>query len=1516
MSEDVLDSVGFHPVIKRWFKQRFAYPSPPQQHGWPSIAAAKHTLILAPTGSGKTLAAFLWSIDQLFRQSLSVETHQFSENRSGIHTLYISPLKALNNDIHRNLRAPLTEIDLLARANDIEVPQISVALRTGDTPSYVRQSMLRHPPHILITTPESLYLLLGTERGRELFRELKYVIVDEIHAISNNKRGVHLSLSLERMMALCRNEPVRIGLSATQKPLERIAAFLSGQNYDNVNGICVPRPIQIIDCGQRKDIDLKVTTPVKTFSELPESSVWQAVYHNLYELIQAHKTTLVFAGMRAQTEKIARALNQIHRQVAGDPAAELALAHHGSISREARYNIEARLKAGNIPAVIATASLELGIDIGSIDLVVHLEAPRSVSGALQRVGRSGHLLAATRKGRIIVLYPADLDDAVAIARSMVAADIEETCIPENALDVLAQQIVAEVAVKSWNFDDLYHLVLGSYCYRELPLSAFRSVVTMLCGTVADIPLQALNSRLNWDRVNNRLIARRGSRLAAMLNGGTIPDRGYYGVYLENANVKLGEVEEEFAFESRVGEVFFLGNSEWLIKLILQDRIVVGPVAAINPKAPFWKGGILFRDYSTSSKIGEFRRILLERMDRGQAEQWLMQECSADENTAHNLVDYFTRQRKRGRKIATDRQVVAEVTIDRGGNPLLMLHAPFGARVNGAWAIALSAALEQHFLTQFQYSFDDDGILIRLPETTEPLPLEKLFTLSASEIEAYLIKALPQSPVFLVHFRYNAARSLMLPRSHPGKRIPLWLQRLRASDLLQVTSKHKEFPVIVETYRECLQDVFDLAALKKISGEIESGRIRCKFVYTSIPSPMAAGILFKFVSVYLYEADHSRQPREGLNVSSEILEEILEGSQVPALLTPELILQAERRWQHLDPYFQAATAEDLFSIIEKLGPIGEENLVSRCKVDPKPWLEELKAADRINLSEQTAGNKSQRVWSLNQIKPEVPDADAQADLSASVQRYLRARGPVTIDRIETDLALPQPLISDTLNRMLADKQVVRGRLVEGLVEEHWCDRHNFTRLYRTAVARRRTVQHPADRNMFNRFLLKWHRIAQPEQSWREVFQRYRGYRFPPDFFESEILKSRYSGTRLSAWQDRLAEFEAHISNGEVIVHSGRNGETGRRYVEFRMRGEGSLFGDKQVLMDAANNLNSSAKIVFDFLHENGASYGRDLESGTGLTPAVLHQALKEMAEKGLVSCENYQSFMIAFQSAANPSTLRRSPLISRPQGIRSKGPRPRGSSRAELRQKLQHRSRIQDSRWFLTTSFAIMGKPIDKNQRVEQQARLLLQRYGILVKEWYRREQGLLAWYHLFQVLKRLEWQGEIRRGYFVSGLSGVQFALPEALELLEKVCQTPISGDGHPILLSSLDPALPFGGGINWGQIDSQGNFLKLIRSASNHLALVDGEIVMAGENFFQRILILKDLSQHTWHLMVNRLQEYMRMPYPVKPLNRIEIHQINNLAAATSPLANYLQEAGFEKDGARLVLWPSAAEKSIGHGA
>ena len=1509
MPGEVLKSVGFHPVIEQWFKRRFKTPSRPQKDGWPSIAAGNHTLILAPTGSGKTLTAFLWSIDQLFLKSLETDNREFDQNAFGVHTLYISPLKALNNDIHHNLKEPLKEIQQQAVNRGLASPPIRVAVRTGDTPSHVRQSMLRKPPHILITTPESFYLLLTSARGRELFRKLQYVIVDEIHAVCNNKRGVHLSLSMERMAALCQNEPVRIGLSATQKPLDRIAAYLGGRTYPSARKTnSIARPVKIIDCGQRKQMDLKVITPVTSFRELPESSVWQPVYHKLYELIQAHSTTLIFAGMRAQTEKIARELNRLHQQLIGDPQAELALAHHGSISRQARQTIEARLKIGDIPAVIATASLELGIDIGSIDLVVHLEAPRSVTGGLQRIGRSGHLLSATSKGRIMVLYPSDLDDAASIARCMHRADIEKTRIPENALDVLAQHIVAEVAIKNWEYEDLYHLVCQSYCYRNLSRMLFRSVVEMLSGRFADIPQQAFQPRLNWDRVNNCLIARRGSRMLAVMNGGTIPDRGYYGVYLENSNVKLGEVEEEFVFESRVGEVFFLGNSEWLIKQITTDRVIASPVAAINPRAPFWKGDILHRDYSTSKKIGSFRRQLVAKIQNGKANKWLMEKCFVDKNTAANLVSYFDRQKKIGNLIATDKQVVAEWTIDSGGQSILLIHAVFGARVNGAWAIALSAALDQHYQIQIQYSFDDDGILFRLPDAIEPPPFDWLFKLTAQKIEQFLMAALPQTTVFQVHFRYNTARALMLPRSHPGKRIPLWLQRLRASDLLQAVGERAEFPIIIETFRECLNDVLDLAALKTIIEDLNNNRIRIDLIDTPLPSPMAAGILFKFVSVHLYETEQIRKKASGSALSSDLLHEILDQPKIPAIVTYEMISQAERRWQHLDLHFQAASREDVFSIIEKLGPIDDENLKRRCKHDPTRWLSELKNADRISSSNVRSGEKFLRSWRIREVHTATPDKNDRESIGGRIRKFMRVRGPVSTTAIADHLNLPSHLLRRALEDMRRQKELVYGQLIADGREKQWCDRHNFTQLYRMAIARRRTVQAPATGLMFTSFLLEWHRISKFEKSLKELILRYRGIRFPLNFFESEILRSRYHNTDVAKFNAKLAQFEALIASGEVIVHSGRSNDTGNRYVEFGIRGEGNLLTEEQNLLTAAENLSKPAKTIYFFLKEHGASYARDIQWATDLSNLALNRGLQELADKSLIGCEAYQTFMLIYQSQANAedSTSENYLLTKGKQHLKMQYRRHR-TKKSNLRKSIRDTSKIKDARWFLTNSLVIMGRPMDIHERAQNQARLLLQRYGILVKEWYRREHGLLPWYQIFQVLKRLEWQGEIRRGYFVSGLSGVQFALPEALELLQSKIRPTASPQSDPILLNTKDPALPYGGGIDWGLTDTNGYPLKVKRSASNHLIFMDGIAIIYCERYFQHLTILQSFPQNTWESLSRIFKNYLKLTRPLKRVNRIDIHVINGHPAATGSFSDQLVKSGFEKDAGHLILWPSA---------
>ena len=699
----------------------------------------------------------------------------------------------------------------------------------------------------------------------------------------------------------------------------------------------------------------------------------------------------------------------------------------------------------------------------------------------------------------------------------------------------------------------------------------------------------------------------------------------------------------------------------------------------------------------------------------------------------------------------------------------------------------------------------------------------------------------------------------------------------------------------------------MKALKTIITDIHKKTIGLHVVDTSIPSPMAAGILFKFVSVYLYEEDQSRQSRQGISVHSELLNDILDQQNIPAIITPEIIARAERRWQYLDPHFQAVSKEDLFSIIEKLGPIDEAGLIIRCRGKVSLWLTELQRANRILSMDQDFEGHRRRLWQVNAGGADRSGETDQTNIVKRVQRYLETRGPVTTQAMAVDLKQRPSSINAALEHLYQQKKVVHGSLIADTQEMHWCDRHNFAQLYRMAVAGRRSVQKPADRATFNRFLLEWHRLSKPEQALPEVIQRYRGYRFPLYFFEREILFSRYHNTVPSHFRTRVAEFEELISDGDIIVHAGRANDNGQPYIEYRSRGEGNLWTDRGDLLAEVEDLSGAGKTVYDFLQENGASYGRDLEWGTGLRSPALNQALQELAEKGLVSCENYPSFLLVLGSPIEPRRINSQDLLSGgripPRKLKT---RHRPTKKSDIRKKIQDRGRIRDGRWFLTTSAVIMGNPIDQQQRADMQARLLLHRYGILVKEWYRRESGLLPWYQIFQVLKRLEWQGEIRRGYFVSGLSGIQFALPQALELLDKINREPAAGDHNPILLCTMDPSLPYGSGMDWGFVDPYGTPLKVVRSATNHLASAGGHIVMYSESFFQRLSIPAELPEQKLGLIARTIREYLKMPRPLRPRNRIEVRQINAQPASRSPFADQLIKAGFEKNGQQLVLWPS----------
>ncbi len=851
MASSVDPLSDFHPLVREWFTETLGTPSAPQDEGWPAIASGRHTLILAPTGTGKTLAAFLWELNALITEGLEAPL------ANGVHLLYISPLKALNNDIQRNLDRPLAQLRRRFEDAGLHFPEIRVGVRTGDTPPSQRQRMIRKSPHILITTPESLNIMLTSLRGRGMFATTRTVIVDEIHAVAGTKRGAHLAVTLERLVEQASagvNGPQRIGLSATQRPLDEIARFLGGTD----------REVAIVDCGLTKELQLAVRSPVPDLAKV-DGSVWPSVAKLVLDEVRRWRTTLVFVNNRAQAERIAARVNNLAEE-------ELAQPYHGSIARERRLDLERRLKNGELRALVTTSSLELGIDIGSVDLVIQLQSPKRVSAALQRVGRAGHTLGVASRGLFVPTFRDDAVETAAIIAAMREGEVEPTRVIQNALDVLAQVIVAAVSVDDWDADDLLALLRRAYPYHALPRSAYDETLAMLSGKYPSEVAAELEARLSYDRATNVLSGSRASRLTAVISGGTIPDRGLYTVNLAD-RTRLGELDEEFVHESRVGDVFQLGSSTWRIAEIGHDRVVVTPAPGAPARMPFWHGEYSARSVALSSRVGELRRELNE----GVSDDVLRSRYECDEATINTLRRYIDSQRLATGIVPDDRNIVVEHFRDETGSVRVVIHAAFGGRVNAPWAMALAhRARESLGGADVQVQTTDDGIMIRMPELGALPPIATLMSITPAEAEQLVMEEVGASSLFGARFRMNAGRALLLPRGMPSKRMPLWLQRLKALDLLQVVRDFPSFPILVETYREVLQDAFDVEALKDVLRALEEKRIAVHVVNTDIPSPFAASLQFGFVMDWLYGDDTPRAEQRAalLSLDRAMLDEIM------------------------------------------------------------------------------------------------------------------------------------------------------------------------------------------------------------------------------------------------------------------------------------------------------------------------------------------------------------------------------------------------------------------------------------------------------------------------------------------------------------------------------------------------------------------------------------------------------------------------------------------------------------------
>ncbi len=1486
---------AFSPPTRAWFEASFAEPTLAQAQAWPAIASGEHVLLSAPTGSGKTLAAFLWALDRLSTQAGQHENAMAPVPAGGgVRVVYVSPLKALSYDIERNLRAPLRGIG----AN------VSVGIRTGDTSQAERAAMMRKPPEILITTPESLYLILGS-RARAMLGTVETVIVDEIHAVASVKRGAHLALTLERLEEQVRSVGSRdapgvqrVGLSATQNPLDEVGRFLVGPT----------RKVRILDTGVRKPLDLRIHVPVESMgnlagpagpqsddplqpvqgSESTRNSIWPAIYPELLRLVGEHRSTIVFVNNRRSAERVALRLNELAAGETDDtgspkgaandldgaaprgglrgvpvdqpgPVAlrEIARAHHGSLSREERTTIEEQLKAGELPCLVATSSLELGIDMGAVDLVLQIESPKSVARGLQRIGRAGHGVGDVSKGRIFPKFRGDLLECTVVCRRMREGAIEPTVVPRNALDVLAQQIVAIAASAEEGqqpvddhhdggigVEDLYALVTRTHSYSELPRALLENVLDMLDGRYPSSEFGELRARIVWDRVAGRIRARKGSRQLAIANAGTIPDRGLYAVTLPDGR-RVGELDEEMVYEARPGQVFLLGASSWRIEEIGRDRVIVTPAPGVPGAVPFWKGDGIGRPKELGKAIGAFTRWAVD-----QDADLLVRDYDLDERSATNLLDYLREQQAATQVLPSDRTIVLERFRDEIGDWRLCVLSPYGGRVHAAWGLAISARMRERFGIDGEAIWSDDGIVVRLPDmdldegadgrgqgvgdrsiaagphgsasrgvessgATGAASYADLVALDPQEVEEAIVAELGDSALFGARFRENAGRALLIPRAYPGRRTPLWQQRLKAQGLLQVARRYPDFPIVLETYRECLRDVLDLPGLQELLRGLTTREVALVEVETQHASPFAGSLLFDYVATYMYEGDTPSAERRAaaLSLDRDLLRELLGQEELRELIDPAALEQIEEDLQYRSQRTQATSRDALGEVLRAVGDLRIEELservlagldvqemvavleherrVVRIRIAADEWLI---AADDAGLYRDALGCPPPGGL------PDVFLADVPDALVKLVRRYARTHGPFAGEELRERYRVD---VSSALRELERSGELVRGELRPGGAGREWCDIQVLRRLRRASLAALRKEIEPVDERSLSAFMPSWQGVDRWRpgserggggvERLREVLVPLQGLALPVASWERDVLASR-TGSYSPSWLDSLC------AGGEVVwVGAGSLGRDSGR-VALYFREDAALLGRPSSPAGARGEQPEQPEHVL--LRERlaaGPCFFTDLLAELELPGAVLTQALWDLVWAGEVTNDAWAPLRAPRQTLAARALA--GPARARGGGLRA-GRRFGGPS---LRAGRFGMSTQVQGRWSLT--LALFGEEAARAQsarpaaieelraRRRALAELLLERYGVLTREQVSAEGIAGGFSALYGALTELETLGVCRRGYFVEGLGGAQFALPGAVERL----RAQASGrEPATLVLAAVDPAQPYGAVLPW----------------------------------------------------------------------------------------------------------------------
>ncbi len=1367
----------FHPAVAAWFGRSFAAPTAAQAEAWPAIKDGRHVLIAAPTGSGKTLAAFLAAIDGLVRQGLAGGLADETQ------IVYVSPLKALSNDIQKNLEAPLAGIRDALRAQGLPDVDIRTWVRTGDTPPGERDRMRRRPPHILVTTPESLYILLGSESGRKMLETTRTVIVDEIHAVAANKRGAHLALSLERLDALCGDRLLRVGLSATQKPIEDVARFLVGAGRAGAPG---PH-CRIIDTGHRRARDLAIEVPSAPLEAVMSADVWKQVYDRLAQLVEAHRTTLIFVNTRRMAERVTRQLSER----LGD---KQVTAHHGSLAKELRLDAEQRLKHGKLKALVATASLELGIDIGEVDLVCQLGSPRSIASLLQRVGRSGHAVDGMPKGRLFPLSRDELVECAALLDSVRRGELDRLAIPEQPLDVLAQQIVAEVAAREWSEDELFALLRRASPYRALPRADFAAVIAMLAEGFGSRRGRA-GALIHHDAVNGKLRGRRGARLTALTSGGTIPDNADYQVLLEPENQVIGSVNEDFAVESMAGDVFQLGNTAYRILRVERGTVRVEDAQGMSPTIPFWLGEAPGRSDELSVSVARLRTEIAGRLGGDptgdSALRWLIEEVGIAEAAAQQLVEYLASAHAALGCLPTQDNLVLERFFDEVGGMQLVVHSPYGSRLNRAWGLALRKRFCRKFNFELQAAATEDNIVLSLT-TAHSFELGDVPRyLHSASVRPVLIQALLDAPMFTTRWRWVAGVSLALPRFRGGKKVPPQLARMGAEDLVTALFPDQlacaenlvgdreipDHPLIRQTIADCLGEAMDVAGLERLLARIESGAVEVVTRDLTEPSPLALEVLSARPYAYLDDA-----PLEERRTQAVMSRRWLAPEAAADLgrLDPEAIARVRS-----EAWPDAANADELHDALVWLGFLGAEE----AQADPRwaEWFAELKRQKRVtqlHAPQATLWVAAERlphfqaIWPGARLDPAIaaPAAYAERAWSAAealvevLRGRLEGQGPMIQAALAAPLGLAPPDVAAALTALEVEGFALRGRFTPGAEADEWCERRLLARIHRYTVKRLRAEIEPVAARDFLRFLLGWQRVTaearmEGPDAVAAVIGQLEGFEAAAGAWETEILPARIAQYE-PAWLDDHC-LAGRIAWARLRPRNGANGGERRASpvrttpITLLARRHAPLWAALSPTEDAVP-LSASAQAVIAAIREHGASFFDELVESTGLLRPQAEEALAELVAQGLVNSDSFGGL--------------RALLV--PAGKRETGRRRR---RAAL-------FGMEDSgRWALARRAPKQTGPHAKPEAVEHLARSLLRRYGVVFWRLLEREAPWLPpWRELLRVYRTLEARGDIRGGRFVAGFSGEQFALPDAIGMLREVRRKPDTGAW--VSLSGADP--------------------------------------------------------------------------------------------------------------------------------